>query len=351
MLVATLWALAGLAILAAYIDGVAAAHVVRGTQAKQSLARELDRRSTEATLLYLLATNRMNHRALILDEQQTFVDRFAEDARLPSRGDGELTVTGEVYAGLGETRFSLQDENGLVSVNSPRFPPFAAALESAGLSSQDAVLLVARTRDYVDLDQTLSLNGAERVDYRLRGLPPPPDWIMASYGELRSVLGIGELVTAEQWRKLRPMLTMRQAICYNFNTMTPAVLAALVGSDESAVRPLIEERRDVPIRGLEQVARATGSYLAIDPMELCGGLPSSYLRIATWVPGGSRHLAGIWLTPLGERAPWRKDYEYSQPVIDDDDPTTSYGHAAPAREAPRRPATPLFQQAGRHPDA
>ena len=59
----TLWALVALAVLAAYIDGVVASDIERAVEAKRSLRAELERRDTEATLIYLLVTGRMNHTA------------------------------------------------------------------------------------------------------------------------------------------------------------------------------------------------------------------------------------------------------------------------------------------------
>ena len=79
VLVATLWALAALAVLAAYIDGVVASDVRDAIDAKRALQAEIDRRSTEATVLYLLATGRMNHRGLVLEEVQQFADSLGED--------------------------------------------------------------------------------------------------------------------------------------------------------------------------------------------------------------------------------------------------------------------------------
>ena len=93
VLVATLWVLAALAVLAAYINGVVASDLERAVIAKRALQSELDRRSTEATLLYLFATGRMNHRGLILEEEQRFSNALPEDESLPDHGDGELWVT------------------------------------------------------------------------------------------------------------------------------------------------------------------------------------------------------------------------------------------------------------------
>ena len=314
VLVATLWALAGLAVLAAYIDGVTASGVRDAVEAKRAIQAELERRSTEATVVYLLATGRMNHRGLILEEEQRFPGSLEDGEQLPERGDGELLADGAVYAGLGETRFSVQDEDGLVSVNAPRSARFQALLAQAGLSAADIEQVAARVEDYIDADDILGLGGAERHDYRRRGLPPPLNWIMSSPHELWRVLGIEEAIPAGRWRAMRPLLTMRPVYGYNFNTMRPDVLALLLDLDERELRRLIEEREKAPILRLSRIALLTGRHLDIDEMEI-RMLPSNFMRVSVWREGdGSRVLAGLELTPLGESAPWRKDYRYFEPV-------------------------------------
>ena len=336
VLVATLWALAALAVLAAYIDGVVASDVRDAIEAKRALQAEIDRRSTEATVLYLLATGRMNHRGLILEEVQQFSNSLDEDEFLPPRGDGELKATGAVYAGLGEARFSLQDEGGLVSVNAPRSAHFQALLADAGLTATEVERITARVEDYIDSDDTLSLGGAERYDYVQQGREPPLNWIMSSPLELGNVLGIDAVITPAEWRELWPLLTMRPVYSYNFNTMRPEVLALLLGLDERGVRRLVEEREKAPILRLSQVALLTGRHLDLDEMEL-RTLPSRFVRVSVWHEGdGSRILSGIALTPLGESVPWQMDYRYREPVS----PPT--GSSTP-REPPLRAETGLFR--------
>lgn len=314
ILVATLWVLASLTLLAAYIDGVTSADIDRTLRARQALAGELDRRGTEATVIYLLATGRMGYRGLIVEQEQRFANDLADGVPLPRTGDGEISVTDEVYAGLGDTLFSVQDELGLASVNSPRSPVFRAILEGAGIPRMNVDLIVARMADYVDVDATLSLNGAERFEYESRGLYPPPNWIMASPLEARRVLGVGELIAPEQWQRLVPILSMRQATGYNFNVMPPAVLSAVLGLPESAMLPVVEARRQQPIWSLNRLAMLTGVHLELDEM-LVVNQPSDYMRVSTWnATTGAMHRTGVQLTAFGERAPWRKDYAYTERV-------------------------------------
>ena len=336
VLVATLWVLAALAVLAAYIDGVVATDVERAMETRGWLASELDRRSTEATLVYLLTTGRMNHRGLILEEEQQFFDGLGEDEFLPNHGDGELRMAGEVYAGLGGTRFSIQDESSLASVNAPGTPLLAALLEREGMSASDVERVVARIRDYIDTDGDLTLNGAEDYDYRQNGAPPPLNWIMSSPVEMRRVLGVDEMLTPAQWRRIRPALTMRPVFGYNFNTMRPEILAAALDLDEKGIRGVLEEREKRSISRLTTIALLSGKHLRIDEMEI-RTLPSQFPRISVWHEGdGSRIVTGIHLTPLGERAPWRKDYRYLQPI------RASHDSGTP-RETPPAAATALLQ--------
>ena len=358
VLIATLWTLAAMAVLAAYIDGVASADIERAAAAKVALEAELARRSTEATLSYLMATGRMNHRGLMLEPEQSFSD--VEGNRGPDRSVGVIAVAGETYAGLGGVRFSIQDENGLVTVNTPRSDNFSAALSYVGIASADIDRIVPRVEDYIDMDDDLSLSGAERFDYgqaasppptgrsnrrsvtsRARdqapsasrtlgtegsdhssatpgmppelGLPNPANWSMATPLELRRVLGVNEVIGPDQWRRLSPMLTMRQTSGHNFNTMRPDVLAAVLELNRVAVANIVAERAERSVASLNRVAMLTGTHVDIDPMDVIQ-LPSRFLRVSIWHnASGLRSVAGMALTPFGD-APWRIDYRYTEPM-------------------------------------
>lgn len=326
VLVVTVWALAGLALLAAHIHGLVGRDLERALLAKQWIQDELDRRSTEATLLYLLATGRNSHQGLVLEEEQSFAPY---EGRPSERGDGVLTMDGAAYAGLGNMRFSLQDETGLASVNAPREPALGAALQHAGISPADIRRVLPKIRDYIDLNQSMVLGGAEREDYARRGRPPPANFLMAGPMELQKVLGISELISPEQWRSLRPLLTPRPIIGYNFNLMRPEILAGLLEVDASRLANLLEERERSSVHRLSHVFVLTGRRPNIN-FDLVRMLPSRHLRISAWpAKGGRRTVRGIILTPAGE-APWRTEYRYSEHAVDEG--------ASAARQA----ATPLF---------
>ncbi len=387
VLIATLWTLAAMAVLAAYIDSVASADMERAAAAEVSLERELARRSTEATVAYLLSTGRMNYRGLMLEPEQSFSD--VEGNRGPDRSVGVIAVSGETYAGPGGARFSIQDENGLVSVNFPRSDNFAAALSHVGVSSADIDRIVPRVDDYVDMDDDLSLSGAERFDYDrsanpapagraatsnqtaaprrardsmrngdrasdTRGsgttgtdgrpdlslrLPNPSNWSMATPLELKRVLGVGDLIDPDQWRRLLPMLTTRQASGYSFNTMRPDVLAAVLELDQGAVGNIRAERAERSVASLNRIAMLTGIHVDVDPMDV-PAFPSRFLRISIWHnASGLRSIAGMALTPFGD-APWRIDYRYTEPTAPRQAPESTQARSEPtgANRDPTEPA-------------
>ena len=324
ILAATLWALVALAVLAAYIDRVTATNVETAWQSKLLLEGELDRRSTEATLLYLLGTSRRSHHGLIL-EPEPAPQRIRDTTnREDPQGSGVLELAGERYAGIGDAGFSLQDETGLVSVNVPTAPAFQAVLQSLGVPEVDVARLVPRIRDYTDLDDDLRLDGAEQFDYARAGRPAPSNWMLLTTSELDRVLGFDGLLDPAQWQRLRAMTTPRLTGVVNFNVMPVEVATALLGIDAAALTPLLEERAEKPIWNVDRVLDLTGQLAPVDPERVIG-TPSVYLRLSTWYRGGGpRTVVGIYLTPSSIIAPWRKEYRYSEP----NDPE------GPHREAP-----------------
>lgn len=86
-----------------------------------------------------------------------------------------------------------RDVGGLVSLNSADPALIAGLLEMFGVSSDDAVGLAARLRDYTDEDVLRRPRGAERADYRLRQRPIPTDSPLRSVAEVSRVMGWEDL--------------------------------------------------------------------------------------------------------------------------------------------------------------
>ena len=59
---------------------------------------------------------------------------------------------------------------------------------------------------------------------------------------------------------------MRPVFGYNFNTMRPEILAALLGLDEQGIRGVLDEREKRQISRLTTIALLSGIHLDIDEM-------------------------------------------------------------------------------------
>ncbi|MDE0441404.1 MAG: type II secretion system protein GspK [Gammaproteobacteria bacterium] len=315
ILAATLWALVALTVIAAYIDGVTRTNVDNAHRAKRMLQAELDRRGTEATLLYLLATNRMNRRSLVLETEQR---PNTGTVMLDDTGDGVLRLGGEAYQGLGEVAFSLQDELGLVSVNAPTYPQLSQVLTSIGVPGGDVAALMPRLSDYIDVDGDLILDGAEAYDYARTDRPPPANFFLATPMELNRVLGAENLLDRAQRQRLRAMTTPRLVSGLNFNTMPPEVAAAVLETEIDDLDAFLAAREEAPLTDFDRILELTGRAADI-PSERVAPAPSIALRVSTWWQhGGPRTVVGITLSPAARyqppvSAPWRKEYRYSEP--------------------------------------
>ena len=311
ILAATLWALVALAALASYMDRATDEHVDDARRAKLLLQAEIDRRGTEATVLYLLATNFVNHRALVHAREQVFTD--PDEMPDEGFGDGELGLAGEPYAGLGGVVFALQDEAGLVPINSPGTGALTVLLEHLGASPEAVARLTPRLVDYVDRDQLLSLDGAERFDYQQSGRAPPANWFLQNPMELANVLGADGLLAPGQWRRLRELSTPRLMPGLNFTTMPADVAVALLGVKPDKLGPFLEARRERAVVMPDRIRELTGRAPPVVRDEIIG-FPQPMLRLSTWWPGGgARVVRGITLTPGAEDVPWRTEYRYSAP--------------------------------------
>lgn len=336
VLAMTVWVLAALVLLAAYVDGVVSADRERARLAKQALEDDLAARGTEATLLYLLSTERRNHRGLVLERAQG-VAPASRAAR--AAGDSVLGFAGEPYRGLGRVYFSIQDEDGLAAVNSPGTGVFRAVLRQAGVAPLAGEAFIAKLYDYIDFNDDLRLNGAERADYQAAGLGAPSNWFLASPIEMRRVHGAAAVIPPGAWPRLRRTTTAAHHNGPNFNTMSLAVLAAMFDGDWDAAARVAAFRERAPLRDVEMVAAISG--YPVRPVGDFSALPSKRLRISLWREGhGRRSVVGVAITPGSIVAPWRKEYYYFEPV-DRPDRQPAGGGSESARAAD----TPLFQPA------
>ncbi|MCD0420816.1 general secretion pathway protein GspK [Rubrivivax sp. JA1024] len=214
--------------------------------------------------------------------------------------DGVLRVDGRVYRLPDETRFSLQDARGLISVAEPQADLLRRFLAGQGLNPQQADRLVDTLADYVDADDLRRLNGAEAADYAQAGLPPPAnDWLTSPY-ELRRVLGWHDYPALWE-RASDDFSTVRQG-WINPNTAPPAVLRALPGATPEGIAALLAQRETRAMRDAADLL-ATAGILVDD--EGPAFHPGLVYRLRLWRDGSPRLVEyTVMLTLTAPASPW-----------------------------------------------
>ncbi|MCE2989451.1 MAG: general secretion pathway protein GspK, partial [Nitrosomonadaceae bacterium] len=86
-----------------------------------------------------------------------------------------LATDARVYK-LGEAvKLSVQDERGLIGINTADDRWLTRLSSSWGIPSDRQPSMIDGLKDFIDDDDLKLLNGAERAEYLRQGLPPPPN--------------------------------------------------------------------------------------------------------------------------------------------------------------------------------
>lgn len=323
----TLWLLA--------IMMVAASFFALWTQRTLELARslqdnvqgEIDMQSTQSTLIYLFATQYYTFAGLTLPRIPTAND--PTPVSLPPLYDpengsasalpigGELGLDDRPYLGLGNTRFAIQDEAGLISLNAINEVVFARLLGLLGVKAEERAPLIAKLNDYIDMDDLVQVNGAENYDYKQRHLPLPLNRLLQSPAQVRKVLDWENYPNLWQGHLWDELTTTAPVPLPNFNTAPALVLQATYNFDEDTAQRLILARQSSPIYSLVGVSQLTGIEIDAEE-EAVNFFPSVSVRISLWHTGLARmRQIHIKFTPFAdEKMPWELQYIIDLPLLD-----------------------------------
>jgi hypothetical protein len=155
VLVTTLWMLAILTIAASFF-ALWTQHALSLAQTMQDdLQGEIDMHSTQATIIYLLTTQRTTIGGLVLpieDEKEAAeLEEKLNDSILAV--GGEMAIDDRPYFGYGKALFALQDEAGLLSINFADNSILNRLLGLLGVEEELRPPLIAKYHDYIDLDE------------------------------------------------------------------------------------------------------------------------------------------------------------------------------------------------------
>ena len=232
-LAAVLWLLAGLSVLVTSVS-VSLLTVARTTRDLEGRVRvELASQRATASVAYL-----------VLTQQTLGTGLKVGDAMLPLDGRGRLSLDGG--AGV-----QLQDQLGLIGLNSVLGDNLRRLLVSCGAAEREVDALVDALLDYNDSDSLKRLNGGESFEYAAHALPPPRNQLLVSRAELWQVLGWPAI--RGPWFDLRcdDWVTVADNEVINLWTAPLQVLLAVgMGADEAAAA-LVERDR---MRGVDRLS-------------------------------------------------------------------------------------------------
>lgn len=320
-LVLCLWAVAIVLLLAAALDRYVAARVEQARAIRERLQAELDVYSTQNTVLYLLGTQRFTRAGLTTDRtERTGPSGAAVEGSL--RVDpvgGELALDGSPYRGLGGARFSLQDETGLIALNSAEQDQLGALLAAFGAEGGTAARLLDTLGDYRDTDELARLNGAEAEQYETAGEAPPANRDLASAAEITRVLGWRDWLAGQPGFRVHDWLSAGRIATFNPNVAPVGLLAHVPGIDQATALEIVRLRQEQPFRSFPDFEARTDVTLAIAE-DRYRFFPSDSLQLRVWRAGAEHAtLLALQLTPLGREGPWqiKSIYRVARPRQDE----------------------------------
>jgi general secretion pathway protein K len=297
--------------LAAALDAYVSARVEQATLIRARLQDSLDAYSTRATVFFLLGTQRFTRAGLTTAEEPLAeAGDTARALRIDPVG-GELSLDGRVYAGMGRVRFALQDEAGMVALNSASPQRLEGLLMRFDDTEGSVATLLDTLEDYRDGNTLKRLNGAEREEYAAAGLPPPSDRDLRSAPEILQILGWREWFAARPEFRLHAWLSAGRSVAFNPNVVPASLLEWLPGMAPATAARVVDEREREPFRSVPDFKARVDVELPVDD-EQYRFFPSDALRLTLWAEGSAHaEVLAIQSTPLDPQAPWQIDSIYS----------------------------------------
>jgi hypothetical protein len=318
ILAATLWIVAILALVAAYITSWVGDSLDRGyvRQAKVEAFRESE--EARATALYWLSTRFMSQRGVELLSGADLTNAAQRDPfSAPVRGKTWLALDDRPYK-FGKAVVHLQDARGLFNLNSGSDEDLGRLLGDYGIPVVDRQPMIAKLHDYIEPGPFKRLNGAKAREYQDAGQQPPTGQKLVTPWEARHVL---------DWTKIDPdgfgrssfyeQVTTVSTAGLNLNTAPAEILDLVPGMTSAAVAKIIAARQIQPFVNTAQVA-AVGD-VAI-PRSDFGYffLPLNSLRISITVPGDPlERVMAVHTTSASPEQPWQIDYIFDVPPFAD----------------------------------
>ncbi|MCA3079737.1 MAG: general secretion pathway protein GspK [Rhodocyclaceae bacterium] len=195
-------------------------------------------------------------------------------------GGAVLATDGRQYTISKGLVLNVQDERGLLAINTLDERTIARFFTSIGVRAEEHARLADALLDYIDPDNLRRLNGAEAQDYARVNRPPPSNDFLRSREQLRDVLGwsdiLDRLVAADQssqpgvQTRFIDLFSTARHFGLNLNSAPAAVLASVPGMDPARIAALLDQRRAQAFTSLAQLVPFTNGPIDTDYLGLVG---------------------------------------------------------------------------------
>lgn len=292
VLALTLWVLAAIAIVATFVAERSQAAVHSAGEQLREADAMVSMSDARNEILYRFATVPMTNFGL-------------------GAGDTAIRMDDHVYAYDDRVTLQIQDARGLVNVNRASDEELTRLLRLYNVPVEQQPGLLDKLRDYVDQDDFIRLNGAEKDQYLEAGLPPPRNAELVTPEELVRVLGWRDLPEVVNHRLIDQLST--KGAGFNPNTATRDLLLTLPGMTLAGAEAVLAQRELQPFMGPADLAAAAQMP------------PGSFAMLAMPFPADSFRLTlatkqvnwmlryNVTLTPFDAKAPWQIDYALRLP--------------------------------------
>jgi general secretion pathway protein K len=315
VLVATLWFVALLALVAVIIGGWVERSLGRAIalQDRVTARSEMIGAVNQITFLMLISYFSPRGIELLTPEDRAGASPMDVFGFTPGDASQFIDLDDRPYR-MGDVVIRLQDDHGLYKLNFPDIDTLGRLLAAYGVSYEDSAVLNDRLLDYIDKSPLMRLNGANADSYLRAGRPPPRNNPLLTPWEAYRVLGWDDY--PKLWNSPTPfpeVATVRDIGGLNPNTAPAAVLRSIPGLDERAVERLLDYRASQWILNELDLERATGVALPVSLAQF-SFFPANSLRFTLL----SSHdplaqILEIRLNPLGPN-PYRIDYLVERPL-------------------------------------
>lgn len=310
----------GLAVFTEWVSGA----TNRAFELRQRVEAEQRIAEARADVLYWFATQLMSPRGvelaalggpastMTLSEQER-VQRLLSGTAAIIPGQRFLRLDDSLYRNSAGTLIRIQDSRGLMNLNFAEPDDVVRLLGVFNVPAESRAALVPKLLDYIDSDDLVRLNGAERLQYAEAGRQPPSNGLLRTPWEARSVLEWDRF--ERLWRVdggLPSSTSATRTVGINVNTAPPQVLEA-IGLPAESVANLIARRQVQPLENIGEMSALLGPIAAVDPFRFLIN-PTNSFRLTLQAAGTplKREMV-VTLTPQSTRGPWRIDYMIALP--------------------------------------